>query len=329
MNRQQLDAFVQGRVLSRAAIEAAFELTRARPSVEETDGFFTRLLRLAGALSLAAGIVFFVAANWEALAVLGRFALLQAVLVACVAAAVWRPPPQPLGRYALLLAFIATGSLLALFGQTYQTGADVYELFLTWALLGLAIVAAGQWSVTSAAWVLVLNVALWLYCGWRPESGWLWSLFFPWSLTPSELMVSVMTLNLLLWLATLKLGRIAAPLAPRWLGRFVLACAVAFGTAAGIVLIVEDDSSVSAVLLLGAFVGVVAHTLRHRDDVFPLALLAASAITLTSVAIGTYGDLDELPLFFALALWFIVSSTLAGHWLMRAVRAWRTETNET
>jgi len=255
VNRQQLDAFVQGRVLSRAAIEAAFELTRARPSAEETGRFFTRLLRLAGALSLAASIVFFVAANWESLAVLGRFALLQAVLVVCVAAAVWRPPPQPLGRYALLLAFIATGSLLALFGQTYQTGADVYELFLTWAVLGFAIVAAGQWSVTCAAWVLVLNVALWLYCGWRPESGWLWSLFFAFALTPSETMALGMAVNLLLWLATLRLERIAAPLAPRWLGRFVLACAVAFGTAAGVVLIVDDDSSVSAVLLLAAFIG--------------------------------------------------------------------------
>ena len=38
----------------------------------------------------------------------------------------------------------ATGALLALFGQTYQTGADVYELFLTWALLGLPLVIAAQ-----------------------------------------------------------------------------------------------------------------------------------------------------------------------------------------
>ena len=59
-----------------------------------------------------------------------------------------KPPPRFVGRGAVFLAFIATGALLALFGQTYQTGADVYELFLTWALLGLPLVVAAQWSVS-------------------------------------------------------------------------------------------------------------------------------------------------------------------------------------
>lgn len=325
MNRHELDAFVQRQALPRAAIEAAFEHTHARPSATETGGFFSKLLRLSGVLSFAAGMVFFIAANWDAFAVLGRFALLQGVLVVCIAAALWRPPPLPLGRYALLLAFIATGSLLALFGQTYQTGADVYELFLTWAVLGLAIVVAGQWSVTWAAWALVLNVALLLFCGFLPESGWLFILFFGWGLRPSELLVLATAANLLLWLATLALAHTVTSLAPRWLGRFVLACAVGFGTTAGAIVIVDNDSSWSAVLLLAALVGVAAHTLRRRDDVFPLALLAASAIGLTSVAIGAHGDLAALELFFALSLWLIVSSTLSGHWLMKAVRAWRTD----
>ena len=33
------------------------------------------------------------------------------------------------------MAAVAVGALLAVFGQTYQTGADPFELFLTWALL--------------------------------------------------------------------------------------------------------------------------------------------------------------------------------------------------
>jgi uncharacterized membrane protein len=75
------------------------------------------------------------------------------------------------GRGATFLAFVATGALLALFGQTYQTGADVYELFLTWALLGLPLVVAAQWGVASAAWVLVLNISLMLFSGWHPAGG--------------------------------------------------------------------------------------------------------------------------------------------------------------
>jgi uncharacterized membrane protein len=334
MNRKELDAFVQQHALSPAATTAAFELVEARPNAAEAARFYWRLLFLSGVLSLGAGLVFFIAANWEVLAVLGRFALVQAVFVAAITVALWRPPPHAIGRAALLFAFIAAGALLALFGQTYQTGADVYELFLTWAALGLVIVVAGQWSVTWAAWALVLNVALLLYCGWRPESGWLFSLFFGLALKLSELMVVAMAVNLGLWVVTLALrGTAAGHVAPRWLGRFVLACAVGFATAAGIAEILDADfivnaqasSPVSIVLVIATLGGLAWHTFRRRDDVFPLALVAASVIVLTTMLISVHGDLDELALFFVLALWLIVSSTFCGHWLMKAVRAWRSE----
>jgi uncharacterized membrane protein len=335
MNRKELDAFVQQHALSPAATAAAFELVEARPSAAEATRFYWRLLFLSGVLSLGAGLVFFIAANWEVLAVLGRFALVQAAFLVAIAAALWRPPPHAVGRAALLFAFIAAGALLALFGQTYQTGADVYELFLAWAVLGLVIVVAGQWGVTWAAWALVLNVALLLYCGWRPQSGWLFSLFFGFALEVSELMVAAMAVNLGLWGVTLAArGTAATALAPRWLGRFVLACAVGFATAAGVFEIVVADnfvseqasSPVSIVLVLVTLGGLAWHALRRRDDVFPLALVAASAIVLTTVLIGAHSGLDELGLFFVLALWLIASSTFCGHWLMKAVRAWRTET---
>lgn len=333
MNRKELDAFVQQHALSPAATAAVFELSAARPSAAEMARFYRRLLFLAGVLSLGAGLVFFTAANWDVLAVLGRFALVEAAFLAAIAVALWRPPPHAAGRAALLFAFIAAGALLALFGQTYQTGADVYELFLTWAVLGLVIIVAGQWSVTWAAWALVLNVALLLYCGWRPESGWLFSLFFGWGLELSELMVVAMAVNLGLWGATLAVrGTAAAHLAPRWLGRFVLTCAVGFATAAGVVEIVVADfpvserasSAVSVVLVLAALGGLAGHAFRRRDDVFPLALVAASLIVLTTMLIAVHSGFEDLGLFFVLSLWLIASSTLSGHWLMKAVGAWRT-----
>jgi uncharacterized membrane protein len=337
MNRKELDAFAAHHRLSRTSIEAAFELANAQPSAADRQRFALRLLRLAGVLSLGAGIVFFIAANWDALAVMGRFALLQTALVLCVAGAIWQPPPQALGRYAVLLAFIVTGGVLALFGQTYQTGADVYELFLTWAALGLLFAIAGQWSVTWAAWTLVLNVALLLFCGWRAESGLLWGLFFGWGLQPSEMMVLAMLANVLLWLAILALQRTrAAALAPSWLGRFVLAWAVGFGTSAGIVVIVRADydfqyaasSRISLLVSLVVLAGIAIHTLRRRHDVFPLALIAASLIALTSFALAEHLELDELGLFFVLSLWLILSSTASGRWLMKTVRAWRGEASD-
>jgi len=334
MNRKELDAFAAHHRLPRTAIEAALELANAQPSVAERQRFVLRALQLAGVLSLAAGVVFFIAANWDALAITGRFALVEAALAVCVAGAIWQPPPHAVGRYAVLLAFVVAGGLLALFGQTYQTGADIYELFLTWAALGLLFAVAGQWSVTWAAWALVLNVALLLFCGWRAESGWLFSLFFALSLRPSEMMVLAMLANVLLWLATLAVQRTrAAAQAPSWLGRFVLAWAVGFGTSAGIVVIAGADydfqfaasSQISLIVSLAVLAGIAIHTLRKRHDVFPLALIAASLIALTSVGLAEHLDLEEMALFFVLSVWLIASSTASGRWLMKTLRAWRIE----
>src|SRR5262245_26772925 len=72
------------------------------------------------AASLAGlGIVFWIAANWEAIGRFGRFGLLQGVVLAMCLGALWRPAARaPLA----LLALFAIGALFAYFGQTYQTG---------------------------------------------------------------------------------------------------------------------------------------------------------------------------------------------------------------
>ena len=148
LKRSELDGLAEFYSLTPTKVETLLELADARPSRAEGLRFLGTCLRIAGVLSLAAGLVFFVAANWSEIAVFGRFALIELVLVACAvrrlreaaadilsAAAPSSSPSSPPAR------------LLALFGQTYQTGADVYELFLTWALLGLPLAVAAQWSV--------------------------------------------------------------------------------------------------------------------------------------------------------------------------------------
>jgi uncharacterized membrane protein len=335
MNRTELDAFVAHHQLTARDVELALTLAQARPTRAETARFVIQLVTLAGLLSLAAGLVFFVAANWEGLRVAGRFALFEALLLVSVALAFWRPPPRAIGRYALLAGFITTGALLALFGQTYQTGANLYELFLTWAALGLPFILAGQWSVLWGTWVLVLNVAFALFCGGRPEGGPLGFLVSGsiWA-TPELLLIATM-LNLALW-AVAELVYERAPAAldshspPSWLRRFILACAIAFATWSGFVAVFgrayTNTFEGSSLLLVGAILaGVSFYALRRRVDVFPLALAAASAIALVTCVIGRFSDLGSIGSTFVIALWLIVSSTLVGRVLMHFLRAWRTE----
>lgn len=330
MNRRDLDAFVAHYRLSAEATGVVLDLTAARPAPAELRLFLVRVLQLAGVLSLAAGLVFFIAANWQDIGITGRFALIQGVIVASVAVALWKPPPHALGRYALLMAFIATGALLALFGQTYQTGADVYELFLGWALLGSAFVVAGQWSVLSAAWLVVLNVALLLFFGGRPGGGWLWAVFAPVRGNEALELLAPALLNLALWwLAEFGRRMRWGAFDARWVSGLALVCAFGFLTAAGIEAV--DSSLLDGFDVLALFfvlaleAALVVHAMRLRNDVFPLALTAASVIAIVTCALAEHSGFDDLGNTFVLALWLTVSSTISGRVLMSLVREWRQE----
>lgn len=108
------------------------------------------------------GVVFWVAANWDTLGRFGRFALLQGFFAAMCLGALWRPAARaPLA----LLALLTIGGLFAYFGQTYQTGADPWQLFALWALLALPLCLAARSDVLWAPWTLVAMtaVSLWMH----------------------------------------------------------------------------------------------------------------------------------------------------------------------
>ncbi len=329
LKRSELDGLAEFYSLDPPRTAAMLELAGARPSRAEGLRFLARYLHIAGVLSLAAGVVFFVAANWNKLAIFGRFALIELVLAACVALAFTRPPPAFIGRAATFLAFVSAGALLALFGQTYQTGADIYELFLTWALLGLPLAVAAQWSVASAAWVLVLNVALLLFCGWHPSGGLLWAIFGGVHFRPAHFIMGAGWLNLALWFA-FEYRRVDA--APDWVRRLMLSCAFGFGTWGGVLGVMGGDlvyddmkSDPRTVLALGiAMAAVVVYAFRRRTDVYPLAVVMGTFIIVSMVWLARVVEFRDAGTFLLLALWLIGTSTAAGRILTVLTRRWRT-----
>ena len=126
---------------------------------------------LAAALA-GLGLIFWIAANWDLLGRSGRFALLQGcVLVLCVGA-LWRPALRvPLS----LLALLSIGGLFAYFGQTYQTGADAWQLFAVWGVLALPLCLGARSDVLWAPFALVAmsGLSLWMVAHtghrWRVE----------------------------------------------------------------------------------------------------------------------------------------------------------------
>ena len=328
LKRSELDGLAEFHSLTPTKVETLLELANARPSRAEGLRFLGLCLRIAGILSLAAGLVFFVAANWARIEVFGRFAIVELVLTACAVVAFLKPPPSFAGRGSIFLAFIATGALLALFGQTYQTGADIYELFLTWALLGLPLAVAAQWSVASVAWVLVLNVALMLFCGWHPTGGLLWAMFGGAHFQPAHMVIGAAWLNLALWFA-FEYWQVNA--VPDWVRRFMLSCSFAFVTWAGLLVIADWDYRVqetqsdplTSLAITLAMVATTVYALRRRTDIYPLAVVMGTFIILSLVWLGQRKGFQDEGMFLMLALWLIGTSTAAGRILTVLHRRWR------
>ena len=326
MKRSVLDRVVREQRLGTSEAAMALVVSGARPDAAAWRGFAVRLLNGAGIAGLGAGAIFFVAANWQDYGIAGRFALLQLALVAAVGLALWRPPPAALGHAALTLSVLLTGALLALFGQTYQSGADVFELFFIWAALALPFALASASAATWAAWWVVLNVAMALYCGLENTS-------FLRLVFASRLGIERPLLLLFAGLVNVggavlfdHLGR------ARWLVRMLatfgfifctIACLMAlFGSGFGSDRMTGQDGLV--ILLFALTCAAIAYgTLRRRDDVFPMALVFGAWIAISTAFIIEQMQFRDLGNVLVVAAWLIGTSGAAGFVLMRWVREWR------
>ncbi|MDP3821468.1 MAG: DUF2157 domain-containing protein [Burkholderiales bacterium] len=341
MDRPSFDSTCRQQGLDASAVREALRRAGGLPDATAWRNFAARLLHGAGLGALGAGVLFFVAANWQDYGVFGRFVLLQAALLLSVGVALWRPPPRPVGQGALLLATLLTGGLLALFGQSYQTGADVHELFFVWALLALPFALAGGSGALWALWFGVLNVALALLCGWVGTEHVVWRALDGRAIGQPTLLMLPCLINVAAAALFAALGKARfASAAPLWLVRLLTSFGFAYGTAACIGVVVgrglwrnqaagASGQSVAVLLLFAALSGATAFiTLRQRSDVFNMALLAASWIAISTTALGRSMRFNDLGSFFLIAFWLIATSTAAGLLLMHWVRTWPAHKSE-
>jgi hypothetical protein len=261
--------------LGRAATDRLFELAGLREEPASLMRWLPRGVAVLGAALGGLGVVFWIAAHWDTFGRFGRFALLQALVVAMCLAALCRPAARaPLG----LLALLATGALFAYFGQTYQTGADPWQLFALWALLTLPLCLGTRSDVLWVPWALVVMTAisLWVHA----------HLGHRWRVTPADLRV-----HLFGWGCALAL--VAALGAPRrhatgagvWSLRTALTLAVTMITLTAIGGLF--DRQINAHYLLGlAVLGAAAIALAAPAlfDVYGLSAVALGLDTLVVAA---------------------------------------------
>ena len=278
LRSQVLEWFEAGRVV-RGCEHEALRAARTLPAPAQWRTFLDRLTLWLATVALAASVIFFFAANWDALGRFARFGLVEAAIVAGLVAC-WRSDlDRPAGKAILTLLALLVGALLALTGQTYQTGADSYELFGWWAALILPWVLVGRFSPLWLLWLALLNAAVWLYFA-RGSEGedMLWALF------------ALNAAALAAWEAAHRAG--ISWLADSWPPRLV---AIAAGTAATAlaVWVIVDADGIAGVAAWLVWMGAVYGWYRHaRPDLFMLAGGVLSLIVVVIAFLLRHGGED-------------------------------------
>jgi hypothetical protein len=167
----RLRALRDAGVLTPEAFDRALSISTEPPPKGEQARFASRAALILGALLCLASVVFFVAHNWDAMSRWARFGVLELGLVGFGIAG-FKAKAQLTRQISLSLGAALLGPLLAVYGQTYQTGADPYELFLSWALLAAPVAALARFApLWAGVWVL-LNVSLGLAIDQLMPFGW-------------------------------------------------------------------------------------------------------------------------------------------------------------
>jgi uncharacterized membrane protein len=287
----------------------AGRMASSSPPAAEWRKVLGGVLLVLGALLVAAGVVFFFAYNWAKLPAFAKLGIVAAGITASVATARVRTLERASGTIALVVAALLVGPLLVVYGQRYQTGADPYELFLTWTLLVLPWIAIARSSLLWAVGVVLADTTISLYCAELGTDG-LTSLPF----------VAALHVALVAGLEVV-FTRTAGWLKNRLLLRCLVLGGVGAVTLGACAWVVDHQPSAALITCAVAtpvtWVGIFSFYERRQRDIAMLAIAGASAVCVTSTVFGKWlfdSWHDAAPLF-ALGFFVILEVGALARWL--------------
>ncbi len=296
-------------------LRAALEAGGALPSAHDWRGFLERLLLWIGAVLVAAGVIFFIAYNWQSMGRYAKFALAEAAIVVALGFVWWLGLERAAGRAALLAASLLVGALLALIGQIYQTGADTFELFAVWAAAILPWVLIGRFAALWIVWIALVNLAIALY--FQAFGGIFGILFGP--ARQLWLLFALNTVAAVIWEACAAAG--VQWLRERWAARILLTASGAFATTLALFDIVDWRSAGGfGVPVWLAWLGCAYAVYRHRiRDIFVLAGAVLSVIIVVSTFLGDRLIQRDTTFAFLFIGLIVIGISAAGGWWLRNV----------
>lgn len=297
---------------------------RTEPVATDWRRWLDMALMALGTALLCAGVIVFFAFNWQDLHKFSKFGLLAGALTLLAAFAWLRPAGDTAGRAALGGAQVVAGVLLAVIGQTYQTGADAWQLFALWALLAvpwaLAARAAPHWWLV----IVVGNVALLRYFSIRFGVEGVFALLFDTRhmRTATLALLGAVVLQLVLW-QLLCARAPALGLRGQTGSRMLAALACVHAGSLGLASLLDSHFDGAAFALAVVVLAALVWWFRQRAfDIVVLSLACLTGIVLAVAAIAKvlFEGKDDFGAFLLLGLVTIGLAAGAAAWLMRAWR---------
>lgn len=333
-----------------AQADQLYHRLSVRPDASRWRALIAGLLLWFGALGFVCGVIFFFAYNWQSLGRFAKFALLEAAILLAISAFMWlyyraacqpsiasntpsvtvsRSQGKPFGttvaNAVLLAACVLVGGLLALVGQTYQTGADPWQLFALWALVILPFAWVAGFDGLWLLLVGLLNLSIGIFLD---TFSHLWGNFLD---EQSQLLIFV-CLNLAIYYAFIFLdrkvaGRWHAPILEYVCSLFAMGCFTWL-----ITWLIFDDLFKSDGASTWIICGYLAHLVlgfvifRYRlPRIYPLALGGFSLIAVGAALLVRlmFEDHDPIGGFLFIGLYIILASTGLSLWLKELSRKFK------
>lgn len=309
------------RVIERLLIQSKLPIEQADnagislevyPSKRTWLAFFNKALLIVGVVALVLSLVFFVAYNWLYMGKIGKFALVEGTLVITIAAYValsFRQRFKFIRQLLLLVASIITGSLLALFGQVYQTGADTWQLFFAWALLITPWVVIARFAALWLLWLGLINATVLQYI----DAAVFFDSDYPYVIRIGTLAL-INTAVLSLWLVLLHSTtnrRVQGKSSLHWSTYVVGLLSTYFITHFAIIYVIGNISALTASITLLSWVGWCA-LMYWRFYVRQVDVLMLTFLCFSMITVAMFWAFQILPNTIDVVLFFILTPLLIG-----------------
>jgi uncharacterized membrane protein len=145
-------------------IETAFRAKKIYPDAPTWTQFAKIFTIGLGSVFFILGVVFFFAFNWDELHKFVKLGIVEALVIIPVAVLLLTEVEDYFKKILLTVASVLTGTIFAVFGQVYQTGANAYDLFLIWTICITLWVILADFQPLYLFYIALLNTTFALAC---------------------------------------------------------------------------------------------------------------------------------------------------------------------